>query len=476
MSAIVTDRFKKELLSFLVREIGNPTSNYYVAVGKSEAWANNLDSPDMPINNYINENDFRKGMQGIIKISAASLVVERFDWKKGTVYSQYDDKLRLNEYSSPFFVLNNDYGVFVCLRTGRDDQGVPVPSTVQPTAANNDPFELSDGYVWKFLYTVSTLKASLFMSKNYMPTQTIDFVDSNSNGIALKQYEIQNTARPKMITSFIVDDSGSGYSSNVTLNINEQVTNKVDIFVDSSTGGIAKVEYKNDSSTLDYISGVDGALLTLVDSNGVGGVIRPVISSNKGFGKDAPSDLLCNSVMFNVKIAGDDDDFITLQDFRQIAILKDPMDSAQGNPFTDVTGKSLYSMTLSACPISFTKDRYFEGTTSGAVGIVDDINNTGTELWYHQNDSTGYVAFQAGETITEQGGIGNATIADPRVKPEVDPWSGDILYLHNRTAVERVINQTEDIKIVVELTECSTGSNYATWGSVTNPVIDGGNA
>lgn len=473
MTAIVTNRFKKDLLDFLVKEVSNPASNYYVAIGKSEAW-NELDSPDMPINNYVDENKFRQGMQGVIKVSAASLVVARYDWASGTTYSQWDDKKVPSQYTStnPFFAINNDYGVYICLRTGRDSVGNTVPSTVQPTLYNNDPFETSDGYVWQFLYTISTLRSTLFMSKNYMPVQTIESVDSNSSGIILKQWQVQQSAVPKMITSFIVDSSETGFI-NPTLEINENLITNVDITLDSDSR-IAKIEYKNDSSTLSYLSGYNGIIANIIDSSNNDCLFRPVLSSNKGVGKDPVSDLLCNSMMLNVKIAGEEEDFITTQDFRQIALIKNVKDSANGSLFTELTAKTLPSMSLSSNPIAFTKDRLIVGAQSGATAYVDDVNQGGTQLWYHQNDSTGFLSFISGETINEDGGQGNAVVDNPSVAPEVDPWSGDILYLHNRTAVERVPNQTEDIKIVIELTECGTGLTF----SDVDPsiVLDGGDA
>ena len=457
MNSIVTDKFKQDLLLSLADQVKNDYNNpYYIAVGRSEAWNVN-DSAYAPIETIQTETDFRNSIQSVIRINAASLVVKKYTWQS-RIYAQYDDMRSVFDYDSdgtPFYVINEDYGVFICLRTGRDGNGNIVPSTVQPISANNDPFQLSDGYVWKFLYTVSHLRSTLYMSKYYMPVQTIPAIDSNSIGVDLKQYEIQQTARPLMITSFIVDSTGVGYS-NPKLSINEVVaTNPVVDFTLDSNGKIKKVEYTPDSSTLSYLSNYRGVVCSVIDSNGQGAVIRPVLSSNRGLGANAVQDLRAGSLMLSAKVAGDNEDFILLQDYRQIAIMKNIKDSENGSLFNDLNAKTIPSMLLSSSPVAMTKDRTIQGATSGAKALVDDVSLDDLTVWYHQNDSTGYVSFVDGEAIAELDGYGNGVIQTAYIKPEVDPWSGDILYIHNRAPVERVSNQTEDIKIVIELSACS---------------------
>jgi hypothetical protein len=457
MNSIVTDKFKQDLLLSLANQVKTDYNNpYYIAVGRSEQW-NVLDSAEAPVETILTENEFRKSMQSVIRVNAASLVVKKYSWTS-RIYAQYDDTKSISDYETdgkPFYVINEDYGVYICLRTGRDDSGNEVASTVQPVFANNDPFELSDGYVWKFLYTVSHLRSTLYMSKYYMPVQTIDAVDSNSIGIDLKQYEIQNAARPLMITSFVVDSGGLDYS-NPQLKLNGSVASPsfVDFTLDSS-GVIKKIEYTPDSSTLSYVSDLKGALCEIIDSTGTGCSFRPILSSNRGIGANAIQDLRSGSLMFNAKIAGDNEDFILLQDYRQIAIMRGIKDSANGTLFNDLNAKTLISMTLASSSVSMTKDRVIEGAVSGARAIVDDVSNDDLTVWYHQNDSTGYISFTDGENVTEVNGFGAGIIQTAYVPPEVDPWSGDVLYIHNRAPVERVANQTEDIKIVIELSACS---------------------
>lgn len=455
MSTIVTQNFKKELMIGTIRSINNTTENYYIGVSRSNPW-NAADSAPTAKDNIRIQNEFRNGLQSIHRVAAASLVVPRKSWATGTTYVAYDDKKDLADYGSNFFyVANNNHDVYICLRQGTDATGSAVASTVQPTGSNNDPFETSDGYVWKFLYTISALDATLFMTNDHMPIDRILATDSNSTGNEIKQYEIQNTAKPGMITAFEVTAGGSGYT-NPSVNINGvNYPTLVDFTLDSPSGTIVKAEYTPDSSgtTLNYVHGLRGAQITLTDSNGTNGEVRAVMSSGLGLGGDASSDLKCGSMMIGVRVDGNTSDWLLNQDYRQIGIIRGIKDSAQGTQWTNLTGGALQSMTLATQTVAFTTDEIIVGATSGAKAYVDQTN--GNTILFHQNDSTGYVGFVANETLTEMSGPGQGTVGTPLIASEVDPFTGEILYIDNRSAVTRVANQTEDIKIVIQLDECS---------------------
>ena len=436
-----------------IRSINNTTENYYIGVSRSNPW-NAADSAPTAKDNIRIQNEFRNGLQSIHRVAAASLVVPRKSWATGTTYVAYDDKKDLADYGSDFFyTANSNHDVYICLRQGKDATGTAVASTVEPTGSNNDPFETSDGYVWKFLYTISALDATLFMTNDHMPIDRILATDSNSTGNEIKQYEVQNAAKPGMITSFEVTAGGSGYS-NPSININGvNYPDLVDFTLNS--GAIVKAEYNPDSSgtTLNYVHGLRGAQVTLTDSNGTNGEVRAVMSSGLGIGGDASSDLKSGSMMIGVRVDGNTSDWLLNQDYRQIGIIRGIKDSAQGSQWTNLTGGALQSMTLSTQTVAFTTDEVIVGATSGAKAYVDQTN--GNTILYHQNDSTGYVGFVANETLTEMTGAGEGTVGTPLISSEVDPFTGEILYIDNRSAVTRVANQTEDIKIVIQLDECS---------------------
>jgi hypothetical protein len=80
---------------------------------------------------------------------------------------------------------------------------------------------------------------------------------------------------------------------------------------------------------------------------------------------------------------------------------------------------------------------------------VVDYNSTTRVVRYYQDISTGYTVFGNAENVV--GGTSGATgTISTKGNPEVQPDSGDILYIENRRAINRASDQIEDIKLIVE--------------------------
>ena len=109
------------------------------------------------------------------------------------------------------------------------------------------------------------------------------------------------------------------------------------------------------------------------------------------------------------------------------------------------------SLTLSAgFTGTFTSDETIVGATSGARGRVTSYNPTTRVLRYIQTRVEGMTAFTANENITGQGSGVVANVSAVGT-PEVQPYSGDIIYFENRRPINRAADQLEDIKLVVEM-------------------------
>jgi hypothetical protein len=135
--------------------------------------------------------------------------------------------------------------------------------------------------------------------------------------------------------------------------------------------------------------------------------------------------------------------------------MKGLKDSAAGVDFTEANGKFLKQLDLSSVTSGFTADNTIQGATSNIKALIDRADSGGNGgIWYHQTEETGFGDFAAGENITEIDGNGagvlNASIT-PYIDPEIDAFSGELLYVDNRAAVTRSTDQTEDIKIVIQI-------------------------
>ena len=488
MVAIVTDPLK-QLVADLVKLNDSDASNkYYAAIGRSEQW-NATDTPPTPQRSLAEEIDFRNSMQSVKLIGDVSRVIPRANWTSGSVYDAYDDA-QVGYPTNTFYVLNNNQQVYMCLRQGKSATGVVQVSTVEPTGGTNGtPFRGTDGYVWKFMYSISSLDASKFQSANFIPVKLVEGIDTNSPVSDQEQKGVQDAAIKGQVVGYevvvagqytgtptlTIEGDGTGANATAVMN-NNQI---VDVKVTDSSDNTFKLA--NMGQNYNYAS---------VKISGGGSVseiaqIRPILSPPMGLGHDPTDDLKSSSLMFNAKPSGEESlDFIIGQDFRQVGLLKNPKvdssgnvfrqlmvqgrhysgdsDSGGGTLFTASTGRAVRGLQMASVSANFTEDKTIVGGTSGAKAIVDKDSGSGsgTALFYHQNDSTGFANFIAGEALTESDGTGGGNIEASSgydsgtaafIKAEVNPFTGDLLYIDNRAAITRSAEQTEDIKIVIQV-------------------------
>ena len=486
MVAIVTDPLKQLVADLIKINDSDASNNYYAAIGRSEQW-NTTDTPPTPLRNLADEIKFRNSMQSVKLIGDVSRVVPRANWTSGSLYDAYDDA-QVGYPTNTYYVLNNNQQVYMVLRQGKSTTGVVQVSTVEPTGGTNGvPFRTTDGYVWKFLYSISSLDASKFQSANFIPVKLVTGIDGNSPVSDQEQKAVQDGAIKGQVVGYDIITPGN-YSGTPTLTIEGDGT------------GAQAVAVMNNNQIVDVkVLALDSNFLPNMGQNynyasvkisGGGTVtsnaqIRPILSPPMGIGHDPTDDLKSSSLMFNAKPSGEEGtDFIIGQDFRQVGLLKNPKvdssgntfrqlavqgrhysadsDSGGGTLFTASTGRAVRGLQLASLSNTFTEDKTIVGGTSGARAIVDKDSGSGsgTVLFYHQNDSTGFANFVAGETLSESDGTGGGQIEASSgydsataafIKAEVNPFTGDLLYIDNRAAITRSAEQTEDIKIVIQV-------------------------
>ena len=108
---------------------------------------------------------------------------------------------------------------------------------------------------------------------------------------------------------------------------------------------------------------------------------------------------------------------------------------------------------------SFIFNEIITGGTSGTTARVKEYNAPNNTLEISIVDG----AFVAGETITgaDSGSVetpdttysltvSNLTFSNGYAAPEIQKYTGDIIYVENRRTVSRAIDQIEDVKLVVE--------------------------
>ena len=199
---------------------------------------------------------------------------------------------------------------------------------------------------------------------------------------------------------------------------------------------------------------------TLTGGGGTGAKARVVIAPAGGIGADPRDDLRSTGLMFNSQSAGNETNaIITGNDYRQIALIKDPKVGplSSDSDYELSAGNVLRRLKLGSIAQNFSADKILVGATSAASALVDKADSN--YVWYHQTETTGFTPFIEGETLTEADGNGNGILDSANVDansyaytlPTVNNQSGSILYLDNRAAIIRSNDQTEDVKIIIQL-------------------------
>ena len=462
MTAIITDKLKNLVVDLIKANDSDASNRYYAAIGRSEAW-NDSDVSPTPLRTKSEENDFRNSMQSMKLVADVSLVIPRYNWSSGTFYSAYDDTQVGN--TNAYYVINANQQVYMVLRASVSATGTAVASTVEPTGnTTGTPFKTSDGYVWKFMYSISATDANKFQSANFIPVKSIPFTNINSSVAEVEQKAVQDAAVHGQIIGYGIESAGAGYGSAPTLTVQGNGSNAA-ATATISGGQVVKVEVADSSDAslkiANFGSGYDYANVEVSGGSPTKPVkVRPILANSGGLGHDATVDFKASAIMFNAKPSGTETlDFVIGQDFRQVGLIKNPQVDSAGHggngvstAFTAATGRALRKLNFSAVNTAFGEDKTILGATSGAKAFID--KDSGDSLFYHQNDDTGFKSFQAGETVSETDGTGEGVLDSAgafETTFEVNPHTGELLYIDNRSAVTRSADQTEDIKIVIQV-------------------------
>lgn len=455
MTAIITTDFKKQIIQSIYDDVSDSAERYFIGIGRSEDW-DSADVAPTPLNTLRDVRNARLGLQSIKSAEDISFVVPRTNWTSGTIYSEWNDS-QVGYPSPSYYVLTADNSVYICLRTAKNAAGASVPSTVQPNGSSIDAFTTADGYVWKFLFTLTALNASRFLTANYFPVRFVGLTDSSSSALDVEQKNIQDGAVVGQINAIRITTPGTGYATAPTVTIIGDGTGAL-ATATVSGGAVVKVEMNNDSSAMG--SGYTYAEAVLSGGGfATAAKVRPVLAPVLGFGGDPRDDLRSTAIMFNSKPSGNEGgDFIISNDFRQIVLMKG-VKKPNDSDFSGGTGSMLRTLKFGDINVAFSPDKTILGGTSGASAFVDKYDVATKTVYFHQSEETGFRRFTESEVVSETNGSGNGTLDSAGVDgnsfadsaAEANAFSGKILYIDNRAAVDRSNDQTEDIKVIIAL-------------------------
>jgi len=511
MPAIITDQIRVLNASNFVSGIGNANNSYYVFIGLPNATEVATDwntSTPAPIDNFDQHDNIYDTLISAKKINSTDVlrVIRKITWTSGTIYEMYRHDYNVsnltpqtsasNLYNANYYVMNSDFRVYECIYNGGapSNSGKGIVSLDEPVHTDLEPRLESDGYLWKYLYTIKPSDIVKFDSAEYIPVPS-DW--ATNTDVA----DVRNNAVDGKIETVVIEDV-----NNATYQF-AGTKNNVPIRGDG-TGALASVTFIDGKpSSVQVTNGGSGYSFATLDLDdvvtGSGARFSVIIPPPGGHGSDIYRELGANKVLIYSRIENSDvtnPDFPTGNQFARIGVVKDPQVWDSTTIFTGSSGSGVYGIRLlgaAASSMAVAVDGDITQTVSAgttAIGKIIGYDQVTKTLQYWQDRSLATIG--AGSSVPRYGytlnkftstpGVGGSknvvittttgnetleietgftgvsTTVNSRTyyfgqsytnglaNPEIKKYSGDIIYIDNRPEVTRATNQREDIKIILE--------------------------
>jgi hypothetical protein len=513
MAAIVTDQFRILNATNFINSVTNNSDSYYiflgldnpsqVGFGRTTNWDMNIPNPT---DNFEYSSHYKDTSLFGKKITSSNIrrLIRKVTWTSNTSYDMYRNDYSIGNrapnsdlsrlYDTNYYVINSDYKVYICIDNGSSDVNLKGnKSQDEPTFTDLEPSSAGisgDGYIWKYLFTVSPSDIIKFDSTEYVVVPNNWATSTDTQIVSVRENGNSSITNPNQIKKVYIANGGSGYSSGVVDIVGDGTGGRVSITVDSS-GSII-------STTV--VAGGYGYTWAMVDLGSLqpGGSLSnpakliPIIPPSKGHGYDIYTELGTDKVLTYARFDDSTKDFPTDTKFSQVGIIKNPTTfSSDTSIFTENQYSSLYSIKLtnsfSGSPViggEITQNLASGEVAKGYVASYDTetkvlkyfrdrslyFNNSLDQTDYNTvtSDSPVYNFESSAEPIQPFAGsidttfnankvtVGNkvidlgATFTAGLANPEINKKTGDIIYIDNRPLVTRDIRQKEDIKIILE--------------------------
>lgn len=533
MSAIVTEQFRIGNATSFIESVLNDDNSYYVFLGLPNPTVVGFGRTDAadnwplaPTDNLSYQTNYRDNMLFGKKINAANIrrVVKRHTWISNNRYDMYrhdysaenlaPNSKTTNLYRSNFYIINSDFQIYICLDNG--STGDPESSTakgnrsiIEPNFTDVEPVTQSDGYTWKYLFTIAPSDVIKFDSTEYIVLPN-DWSTTTNSQIKSVRESGNSEINKNQIKKIYVENAGSagGYISSGDdphiLNIlGDGSEGKVSVTV-GTTGVIESVKVV--SGGFGYTYGIVdlGPIQVSDDSSVALGKLIPIIPPSKGHGFDIYKELGADKVLIYARFDDSTKDFPVDTFFGQVGIIKNPekntsTDIYKANDFSSLpsfkVSESLSETTKNYAGVKITQtvpggiargyiasydtdtkivkyfqDRslFFASATDSAGGGYDhidtiDVSTRANVLKFEGNED---VVIRAPGNVhnkkIDTGFDGVTLSTDNKIinlgveyengvsKSEINKKTGDVIYITNRSVVQRDLRQKEDIKIVLE--------------------------
>lgn len=197
--------YKKAVIDEIIDNVFSNTSQYYAFAANPVA--HNGTPPTITNDDY--STHFINNWQMLFgkKIAAGDIVpiISKNMWSSNTVYARYDNTSNTVLSNNNFYaistpsVVGSSYHIYKCI-----DNANGAPSTVDPgsigTPTQVSTFKTSDGYKWRYIYSISELNNERFTSEDYVPVYTNSTISSSASSYS-------------GVEVVMIANAGSGYTA-----------------------------------------------------------------------------------------------------------------------------------------------------------------------------------------------------------------------------------------------------------------------
>lgn len=479
---------------------------HYVFAGRHQSFVDDTNPP--PVTDSVqSEYQVRDEMLFGKRVTSADVIgmCRRVDYDLSgqTVYDIYDDT-DPDLASKNYYVITRDRNVYKCLGNNNGMPSTSEPQDVDPSGT----IVLADGYMWKYMYTVPAEVEEKFDIPGFMPIVPNANVAANATtgvysfrvtdaGSGYSTYATgqvlqssQNTSATILRVSpelpaannffdgcafYATTGTGAGQHHPVSL----YVSNTSGRFVVLGQTGLASqfdattrfllapnvVLHGNGSGFKGYLmidpvsntatgvwvvnpgEGYSFATPQIVANFGSGAVIHPVMPPVGGHGSDPSTELPASTVGVSVSFVGNQTNTIPTElSFRTVGLCAnlEAYNSPNHQLYTDLTFNNTWDVTVTmpgGQPFGLGE------TVSTSTGVTAEVVYATTTRVILANVRGSLSPLQV-LTGQSTGLVGSIQALNT---PDVDKYTGDLLYATNITPVQRSQTSTETVRLTFNL-------------------------
>jgi len=443
MSSIITTNFSTVIAQQFINLLDVAANSYlpltkqsyvFVTIGKQIKWNQN-DTPTTPgqsTRDLIAYHD-NAILAKRLSLDNISFVVPRVNWQTGIVYSQYG--CTICPLGTPYYVLNSKDQVFKCLDNNGGAQSTDEPQLVLSATSLEEPYFLtSDGYKWKYLYTINSNQKQKYLNEQWMPVFSNRFVKASAINRSIDIVRITNAGNNYTdgSTQGIITVVGDGRNAVLKANV--------------ANGRISDIVIQNRGENYTKANLIFTDVAGSFGSNAAASV---VLSPQNGHGYDPVEELYANTVMFNVDFEEDEGGlFPPENEFREVTLLQNPLEFATTTLADGVTYKMYTQIQVSPGVGDYNNDELvIQGenleTASFSAEVISFDENT--NLLYINNLRGNFISNQPVKGLTS----GAIRVGINRTPPTLELYTGKTLFVANKLPVTRDPDQTDRIRFIL---------------------------